>query len=809
MESGCSRMSLVTSAVGSGSSRIFALRRRSAIAVFVLLFSLDARAQTQTSTLDGDFLRLLPTADNLFLVLETTQSTLISDRFFGGGLYTGETGRIGGFLGSWSQTLFRVGDVSLSDPTGSGAPLLFPDLMIWERVEIATGLPRADVNASLAITLEPRKPSPTWTRTAQVMTSHFGSASVPAIARLDGSDRVTLLASGPLVPGRLGLVLAGSWTRGSQFNRSESSATTANLGSAFAHLVFTPRDRHEVRVIGWLERSSTPFDLRLAFRQPDATTPQTAGHMQATWAHSGPETTPWRVFAGYTGRRREPGFDSSRSPVFERLVDGPVSALASLSTGNVYQWSLGTRVAPASLGKRHAVEIGLDASGGRSEASGFLSGSAGEVVDSFPARVWRFSSPGSKSIRHELAYAAYVSDRIEIAPRLALDAAVRYDAVSGSAAGAATDISWRAFLPRAAVNWRIAETWQPTIIAGYSGSAYRLTLDLLATGDPAAPTADVFRWNAPAGSTALPLTPGPLVARAGPGTGGDATFTRIDPSLERPRTDELIVGVTLRPSNSVRLGLTGIARRERDFVGLINTGAPTYALSSVFDPGGNLGSTEDDRLVPVYNRVPESFGRDRYLLTNTKQREATFNGVQLSADVTNKRLALRLGATAGRALASAANRGVGPLENDQSLVGELTTDPNAATLARGRVFNDRAYTVKLAAVYLLPKETTIGATARYQDGQPFARLLVFPTLNQGAEAVRAFANGDSRFTYVATLDARVQKHFSTRVDVFIDAYNLTNLANSVEERTTEPPDVRVTTAVQPPRTIQLGLKLSF
>ena len=115
-------------------------------------------------------------------------------------------------------------------------------------------------------------------------------------------------------------------------------------------------------------------------------------------------------------------------------------------------------------------------------------------------------------------------------------------------------------------------------------------------------------------------------------------------------------------------------------------------------------------------------------------------------------------------------------------------------------------------VFRLPAETTLGAVARYQDGQPFARLLVFPSLNQGAEAIRAFANGDSRLTYVGTLDVRLQKRVrmgGRSLDVILDAYNVTNLANSVEEHTTEAPDVRLTTAVQPPRTIQLGFRVTF
>lgn len=801
--------------------------RRAALLCFFLLAAPRVLAQSATgpektslrTTLDANLLRDLPGSENLFVLLETTQPTLISDRFSGGGLYIGEPGRLGGFLGSWSQTLFRVGDVNLTDPASGGVPLLFPDLMLWEKVDIATGAMPADLNApGLTISLSPRRPSTRWTRAVHVTTSHFGSsaaAAAPAIARSDGSDRVALMASGPVIANRLGLLLAGSWTAGRQFNRLETESTKADLGSAFAHLLFTPREHHEISVIGWAERAGTPFAERAAFHQPDKTTIDAAGHVQASWKHDGIGTIPWRAFAGYTGRHRDTGIRSLRNPHLERLLDGPISAIAALSDGDVYQWSLGGRVmsVPARrLGLEHRVEIGLDAFGARAESLSFFSGDATETVDGYPARLWRFANPGPESIRHEIGFSAYLSDRLTLGSKLHVDAAMRYDAVSGSAVGAATDIRWKTPLPRASLRWTIADAWKPTLVAGYSRSAYRLPLDLLAVGDPAAPTAEVFRWDAPRYTTTFPTSPGPLVTRAGPGTGGDPAFSAIDDQLRRPRSDEVVAGIEIHPGSSLRLGLTGVARRERDFVGLVNKASPSYSVFGIFDPGGDLLGTEDDRIVPVYNRTMESFGRDRYLLTNPGQREATFSGIEVDIALTTERLMLNLGATAGRAVGSAANRGIGPLENDQSLIGELTTDPNAATFARGRLFNDRAYTAKLIGVYKLPLDITLGAVARYQDGQPFARLLVVPALSQGAEAVRAFANGDSRFTYIATLDARLQKGFSAaarRFDIVLDVYNVTNLANSVDERTTERPDVRVTTAVQPPRTIQLGIRATF
>jgi hypothetical protein len=91
-------------------------------------------------------------------------------------------------------------------------------------------------------------------------------------------------------------------------------------------------------------------------------------------------------------------------------------------------------------------------------------------------------------------------------------------------------------------------------------------------------------------------------------------------------------------------------------------------------------------------------------------------------------------------------------------------------------------------------------------------MLVFPGLNQGTEAVRAFAAGDSRFRFTGTLDLRLQKIFGgelRRMAAVLDVYNVFGLEYDVEERLTEAPDVRIPTAVQPPRAVHLGVKVSF
>ena len=102
--------------------------------------------------------------------------------------------------------------------------------------------------------------------------------------------------------------------------------------------------------------------------------------------------------------------------------------------------------------------------------------------------------------------------------------------------------------------------------------------------------------------------------------------------------------------------------------------------------------------------------------------------------------------------------------------------------------------------------------ARYQDRQHFARFVIDPDLHQGPDPVKAITNGDSRFTYVLTVDARIEKGFTlgrTRLAGVLEAFNLRGTGIEVEEDVTSGPSYRATSAVQPPRALRLGLRFDF
>ena len=811
---------------------VSAMRRFYLLSAFLLAAAGVGRAQTPPApprpplgaTITVDALGELPASANLFSLLDTAVPDVIADRIDTGGLSAGAPARVGAHGSTWTQTLFRVGDVDVTAPAG-GAPLLVPGVGAWARVDVATGLMPVDVDApGLAITMTPRRPLAAWAHTLDLVGSPpflnaAGAASgAPPIARINSWMHANLDMGGAAVPDRVHMFLTTGLTRSTHFERDGVHQIDANVASLFANVVATPRPGDEIRALLWVQRSRDPVANHFALGQPNAGEVDASFHGQVAWDRVLGDRGTVRGFVGLTTRRRT---NELRAPDFvtiERLRDGPVPNLLDAGEGGDRRWTIGARAQSSReiSGSRHDVVGGLDLAGASMTQQSTFAGTVGELIDGLPARVWMFAEPSAPSDWRSIAVSAFVADTVAWGPRVMLNGGVRLETVQGARAGdGAAAISWRSLLPRAGVHASLLDFWHLAAFGQYGAYGHRLPLTDLAWGDPTAPTGRVFRWTAPVGSQSLATGAlGPLVQRVGPGTGGAAAFSAIDPALERPVMRELELGFEARPHATTFVRLAAIGRRERHLVGVVDVGVPDsmYSTIGVFDPGVDLIGTQDDQILLFYNRSPATFGADRYLLTNPVDDEGTFVGADLVGAVHAKRFYFIAGATAGRSEGLSASRGFGPIENDDAVIGEVFTNPNARVHAQGRLFTERGYTLKTAAAYQSEGGYTFGLVARYQDGQHFARMVIMPDLNQGPEAVRAFRNGRTRFTFSMTVDARLQKSWRVggrTLSAFADAYNLFNQALEVEEFSVTGATSRLTSAVQPPRVVQVGVKLPF
>ena len=167
------------------------------------------------STLTADLLRDLPTSNNPFSVAENIQPKTISELFSAGGLNAATAPKVGGFLNSWTQTQFRVGDITVTDPRAGGTPLLLPSLPFWDasrRNRCDGGRRQRAGVVDVAGTAEARRNMAPRGRGIVLGPGAGvgGGRPVPAVDRVRQWQDGSVMVSGPLT-GRLGLVAAGSW----------------------------------------------------------------------------------------------------------------------------------------------------------------------------------------------------------------------------------------------------------------------------------------------------------------------------------------------------------------------------------------------------------------------------------------------------------------------------------------------------------------------------------------------------------------------------------------------------------------------
>jgi len=753
------------------------------------------------TALSAELLRELPASGNPFTVLDTMQTEAIGDRFVAAGLNAATPPRLGGLLNSWTQTQIRFGDVTITDARTGGVPLMLPFAPFVSRVTVATGAMAIDDNApALSMTLEPIAPGKSWQRAFDGAGTGGpliagGNGIAPLVDRVDQLGEGSVAFSGPINE-RVGFAAAGAVHSLSHIEGSSIDAVTNRIASGFAHLAVAPSPTDTFRAIGWLQRTSTP-----AFED-------TGVHAQGAWQRQVVDGERWRVFAGYTERKRTLSA-VSQSIVVDSLTTDPVSNLFDSGEGTSRRWTVGARLTPAPNRRWPSVGIDIDNARARVVPSGI--GQIRELVDGLPARVWTAIVPSSTDFRHLTTIAAFVDEHLT-AGRLTFDAGLRLDRADGAAdaADAATHgVSWTTLLPRALVEFHWTRKAAVVLTAGYRRSAYQMPLDVLAIGDPAAPTADVARWNG--------TTVGPPIARVGPGSGGDAAFSGIDPALDRPVTDELVLAVRAKPFSHFEVELARVTKRESSLLSLVDTGVPfsRYASFYVPDPSYDAATAGpyDRPIAEVFNRPANAYGQDRYLLTNFTGEAAKSWALELNMRATSERVTFLANAALTWAYGSAAAIGYLPTENDQNVLGNLMVDANRESYARGQLFQDRSHVVKMAGVYRFPRRLSVGAIARYQDGQPFARLIaVTQGLTQGPMLIRSYRNGGAAFTYTGTFDIRLQQSWSLGkgdVTLGFDLYNVGHMGKEVDEYVVAGPRFRTPTAIQPPRTALASARFAF
>jgi hypothetical protein len=304
---------------------------------------------------------------------------------------------------------------------------------------------------------------------------------------------------------------------------------------------------------------------------------------------------------------------------------------------------------------------------------------------------------------------------------------------------------------------------------------------------------------------ATPSEIGIEVARRGPGS------LTVDPDLRRPTMRRVIVGFRTKVGG-LGIHATAFARRDRDLIetALDPQGFEVARVRNLPDPSGDILGSSDDQLLPIVEESLRSFTQSKYLLTNPPDHDALGEGAELGFETNAKHVHWGLIGAAFRDSGRGGNRSLRVGENDFGVVGESFDRTNADTYGYGRLFFDRAYSLRMYLTANDVRGFTFGAVGRYDDGQPFARLVIQNDLPQGPDFVQAIPRGRARLHYTLSVDARLAKRFEVGeagVEISASVFNALGSQFEAEEQVVWQADYRRITMVQPPRAFVIGVRI--
>ena len=92
-------------------------------------------------------LQQLPTARNIWVLLESQAPGVVSDRIDIGGIKSEAPARFGGHGTSWTQNAYYLNGLSVTDPYSGAEPLLYPDYDGLEELDVSTAVHPASVGS--------------------------------------------------------------------------------------------------------------------------------------------------------------------------------------------------------------------------------------------------------------------------------------------------------------------------------------------------------------------------------------------------------------------------------------------------------------------------------------------------------------------------------------------------------------------------------------------------------------------------------------------------------------------------------------
>ena len=821
---------------------------------------------------DPEFTDKLPSSYSVGERLQQLEPTTVIEPLAFGGLSSHRLAWLSQDASTWTGTGYRLQGIAADDPYQPGRPLLLPDLNVLDQVMLLSSpLPASTDAYHTTVDLFPSPPSAAWhgefstlfTGSALAANNLTPRALQSGLRRSDRFEWYTRdhFKIGGALNRRIHVLFSatGQWAAQTLPTSPANDDLTSRLLFGTALGTFQPNSSN--RLDAFLSRSrldrsgmSVPAAAELLISRrmapPLTLSPVLAeedhlDHLQVGWsrsATSGKRGPAAEVRYGYSkaqlgtvprGTIGDPSATISHIELLDGAHTGP-PPLQNLALRTRHSLEAVLQSFPYRAGRiGHQSTLGFSWQKADSRNRLIVPGDAHAILaNTSPAFVAEFNTPlDSRSRLHRFMLDA--RHRTILSGRFLFEVGAQFDASRGtlplqsshrSEIGREQEsptglnrIDWHSLSPRVGFAVSLPD-WNDLILRGsFSRTHAPLAGRYVDFGNANSLSGLEFRWeDTNADGIYQPGERGIPLRRFG------GLYTTIAEGLRRPFRDLIVVSAETELHSSVLASLRLFRSDDKRRLYAMNTGVPesAYRPMTVHDPGGDaITGTTDDQILPIYEQLPESFGRDAFALTDSRWRTQN-SGLVAQITFRQERFLTRASFVAEKSVGPT-NPGNGVWENDPGVIGALGMDPNTLINATGRAFFDRAFVGKLQAWVRLPGwlgGVELGTGFQYFDGLVFGRKLLVPDLAQGPTVIFATARGSPegghRTEYNATLDLRLARtlrlgHGSVRL--IADIFNVANSAKQTREIDRTGPDfnLRLPLALQPPRFLRLGIEFEF
>ena len=816
----------------------------------VLSASPDNQAATRISTIDytnnvnqtilnEHQIHSSPSAHNVWSLIENQDLSATTNRIDVGGLW-GDRPALFGARGnsSWTQNVYLLNGMDVTDPFLSGMPLFYPDFFSFQYSQlINAGHPPYAQSPGGHLNLITREESSSFQGGLSTffIPKSFRSFNINPIVEREGIfeshtfDYFTdgnIRISGPIVPGKLNFsTVASTYMIGRDLAEFDTTDESFVLAGLFSLRYQMPNSYFRFL---WTGQSLSSPSYGAGRDIPLSSTNDRNdlyNILQVIWNGRLGKKHVLQAGLSYTIGDQQSDFQADGSSdymadIFTREPKG----MAPFETDNTRQTMSfvlrGQSLLPGFFRALHKLQYGFQLK--YASASSLITIQNNRHLYTFnnqPLEIALFNTPvhhkgAACHLNFHLQDALIFSNLVSLYFGLNIAASRGWIPDAPTTAETNSNIEWINLSPR--FGFTIPLTGTKTSVIKFSAARYFHTLPLqyLEYGNPNALGGEIYAWNDESPDNIFQSDEmGILLRREGP------FYSLIDPELKRPFTDELSLAYVNSFGPGWTLTLSGFYRRTKNLIETANTGVPdlSYEEVEIQDIGDDrIPGTHDDLTFTVYNQIPESQGQDFYLLTNAgeKTRVSYYYGLDMTLlKRYGKRLTFFLSLTAIEAR-SKTNPGNSEWENDDGVVGSLYDNPNTLINSEGNPRFDRGYTGRLGLTYLAPLGLRFSGIIKYYDGQPFSRKIIVTGMNQGPFYIQAHPRGKARYEYNRTIDIRIEKIFNigtSRLRIILDGFNMTNrsLATEENEWTSLEFPLRYATEIQSPRVFRLGLAYEF